>query len=53
MNTKVNSLIQFANRARHIAYKQTLHHFLSRNKVGVLLVASDIAENTLKEFTDL
>ena len=51
MNNKVNSFIQFAKRARNIAFKQTLHHFLSRNKVGVLLVASDIAVNTLKEFS--
>lgn len=51
MNTKVNSLIQFAKRARNIAFKQTLHHFLKRNKVGLILVASDISENTLKEFS--
>ena len=50
MNIKVNSLIQFAKRARNIAFKQTLHHYLKRNKVGVILVASDISENTFKEF---
>ena len=51
MNTKVNSLIQFAKRARNIAFKQTLHHFLNKRKVGVVLIASDISENTLSEFS--
>lgn len=48
---KINSLIQFAKRARSIAFKQTLHHFLSKNKVGVVLIASDASENTVKEFS--
>ena len=52
MNQKVNSLIQFAKCARNIAFKQTLHHFLNKNKVGVVLVASDISENTLAEFNN-
>ena len=52
MNQKVNSLIQFAKRARNIAFKQTLHHFLNKNKVGVVIVASDISENTLAEFNN-
>ena len=52
MNQKVNSLIQFAKRARNIAFKQTLHHFLNKNKVGVVLIASDISENTLAEFNN-
>lgn len=51
MNNKVNTLIQFAKRAKKVSYKQTLGFHLLKNKVGVVLVASDISENTLKEFS--
>lgn len=47
---RIGSLIQFAKRAKKVAFKQTLHHFLIKNKVGVLFIANDASENTIKEF---
>lgn len=44
---KINSLIQFANRANKISYKQTLNHYINKNKLPLVLIASDASNNTL------
>lgn len=44
---KINSLIQFANKANKISYKQTLNHFINKGKIGLILIASDASSNTL------
>lgn len=52
-NDKVNSLIRFAIRSRGVCFKQTLEYNIYKGRVHLILVASDISDNSLDEVENI
>lgn len=53
LSQKINSLIQFALASRAIVYKQTLFIEAKKNKIHLIIIASDIKETTKHDFSSL